>query len=343
VAQSRNLPLLPTVTVGSHAYPAWFLAALEEIRAGHYGTTDRREAYDDAVNVAVLDQTQAGLDVISDGEMRRWNFIMSFFDRIEGLEELPRERRTGIYGYDAERLWRAVERLRVPSGLGLVEEYRYLRQIADRPTKVACPGPVTLTSLIRLSRGGQYRDRLELAADLVPAINAELRALVAEGADFLQIDEPAWVTIPAEAKPYVELFNAAVEGVDAKIALHVCFGNLNGRARGPRTYRPLFPALLEARCDQLIFEFANRQMDELSLWREFDIPHELGVGVIDVKSFWIETPEEVTGRLRRALDACPAERLYVYPDCGMFALPRWIARAKLFRLVEGTRAVRESL
>lgn len=336
-----SLPPLPVATVGSHAYPAWFLSALEEIKAGRYGTTDAREAYDDAVNVALIDQTQAGLDVISDGEMRRWNFIMSFFDRIAGLEQLPPERRVGIYGYDAERLWRAVDRVGVPGGLGLIEEFRYLKQVAgDRVTKVACPGAVTLTSMIKISRGGHYKNRIDLAADLVPAINAELKALVAEGATVLQIDEPAWVTIPTEAKPYVDLFNETIAGVDAKIVLHICFGNLNGRPRGPRTYRPLFPALLEARCDQLMLEFANRQMDELDLWREFDVPHELGAGVIDVKSFWIETPEEVAGRIERALAVCPAERLWIYPDCGMFSIPRWIAREKLFRLVEGTRLVR---
>lgn len=338
-----ELPLLPAVTVGSHAYPAWFLSALDEIKAGNYGTTDTREAYDDAVNLAVFDQNQAGLDVISDGEMRRWNFIMSFFDRIAGLEQLPPERKLGIYGYDAERLWRAVDRVQVPGGLGLVEEYRYLKTITDKPAKVACPGAVTLTSMIKISRGGHYKNRLDLAADLVPAINAELKALVAEGVRIVQIDEPAWVTIPSEADPYVDLFNATIEGVDAKVILHICFGNLNGRPRGPRTYRPLFPALLRAKCDQFMLEFANRQLDEIDLWREFDVPHELGAGVVDVKSFWIETPDEVAARIRRALEFCPAERLWIYPDCGLFSLPRWIGREKLFRLVAGTRQVRGTI
>lgn len=335
--------LLPTTVVGSHAYPSWFLTALEEIKQGRYGITDEREAMDDAVNAAILDQERAGVDLISDGEMRRWYFVQSFYRHMEGLERQPELRKVGVYGYDMPPRYRAVERITMPQGLGIVEEYQYARRVAQKPLKVTCPGPLTLGIHIQLHDTSVYKDRLELSWEFVSVVNRELKALVDEGADFLQIDEPSFAIIPGSAKDYLDLYNAAVEGVQAKIALHICFGNLGSRPRGPRRYAPLFPAFHEARADQFILEFANREMCEIEQVKAFCGEREVGLGVVDIKSFYVETAEEIAARIREALQYMPPEKVVITPDCGFFQLPRWLTVQKLRRMVEGTQLVRREL
>jgi len=134
-----------------------------------------------------------------------------------------------------------------------------------------------------------------------------------------------------------------VEGVKAKIAYHVCFGNLMSRPRGKRTYRPLFPAVLEAKCHQFVFEYANREMAEIDLWREVGVDREVACGVVDVKSFYVETPEDVAERLRLCAKHVPVEKLSAVPDCGFFPVPRWLAAQKIQRLVAGARLFRKEL
>jgi 5-methyltetrahydropteroyltriglutamate--homocysteine methyltransferase len=335
--------LLPTSVVGSYATPSWLYSALEDMRAGQYGQTDVRETFDDAVNMAIRDQERAGVDVITDGEMRRWMFVQGFYRRLRGLEPEEPLRKMGVYGYDSPVRYHPVEPVSAPDGLGIVEEYRYLKTQTDHPIKVTCPGPLTLGIHIRLKDARLYRDRLELSYGLAALINRELKQVVAEGADFLQIDEPSYAIIPGDARQWIELFNATVDGVPAKIALHICFGNLASRPRGKRSYRWLFPALLEARCDQLVLEFANREMAEIELWREFAPDKELGAGLVDVKSFYVETPEDIAERIRHTLRYVPAERLWINPDCGFFQLPRWLAALKLQHMVAGARLVRREL
>ena len=334
-------PLLPTTVVGSYAMPSWLWTAVGEIDKGNYGQTDAREAFDDAVNVAIMDQERAGVDIISDGEMRRWYFVQSFYRRMSGLEEEPPLRKVGLYGYDTPPRYRAVEKVTVPKGLGIVEEFEYARTHTKKRIKVTCPGPLTLT--IHVRPRGAYKSRLELAWEFAEVINAELKALVNAGADFIQIDEPSFAIIPGGLKEWVDLYNASVDGVDAKLALHVCFGNLGSRPRGKRTYRWMFPALLDARADQLVLEFANREMSESNLWKEFGVERELGAGVVDIKSFHVETAEDVAERIREILKYVPPEKLYVNPDCGFFQLPRWLSYLKLEALVAGTELVRREL
>jgi 5-methyltetrahydropteroyltriglutamate--homocysteine methyltransferase len=134
-----------------------------------------------------------------------------------------------------------------------------------------------------------------------------------------------------------------VEGVNAKIALHVCFGNLGSRPRGKREYGWMFPDLLKARCDQFVFEFANREMKEEDIYALAHIDREFGAGVVDVKSFWVEPPEEIAARIRTFLKYVPAEKLWITPDCGFFQLPRWLCAQKLKNMVAGTRIVRREL
>ena len=339
--ESKKLPLLPTTVIGSHATPSWLWTATAEIEQGNYGPTDISETFDDAVNAAILDQERAGVDIVSDGEMRRWYFVQSFYRRMEGLEDEPPLRKTGLYAYDSPPRYRTAGKVTVPEGLGIVEEFRYAKGQTDRPLKATCPGPLTLTMHIRPRDG--YKDRHELAWEFAAVINKELKALVEAGADYIQIDEPSFAIIPGEFEDWIQMYNATVEGVDAKLALHICFGNLSSRPRGKRTYRWMFPAVLEANAEQLVFEYSNREMSEHDLWSEFDVDRELGAGVIDVKSFYVEKPEDVAERIRLLLQHTPAEKLYVNPDCGFFQLPRWITQLKLKAMVEGTALVRAEL
>ena len=333
--------LLPTTVIGSYAMPGWLWTAVGEIDKGSYGETDVRETFDDAVNIAIMDQERAGVDIITDGEMRRWYFVQSFYKRMEGIVPDPPLRKVGLYGYDSPPRYHTVEKVTVPDGLGIVEEFKYTRAHTSRPLKATCPGPLTIT--IHLRPQEAYSDRLELAWEFTRVINRELKALVEAGADFIQIDEPSFAIMPGTVKDWVDLYNASVEGVDAKLALHVCFGNLTSRARGKRTYRWMFPELLDANAEQIVLEFANREMSESGLWSELGVERELGAGVVDIKSFYVETPEDVAERIRLLLEHVPAERLYLNPDCGFFQLPRWLSYLKLEALVAGTKIVRSEL
>jgi len=335
--------LLPTTVVGSHAYPSWFLTALEAIKNGDYGITDEREAFDDAVNAAILDQERAGVDIISDGEMRRWHFVQGFYQHMQGLERQPDLRKVGVYGYDMPPRYRAVERITVPDGLGIVEEYQYARRVATQPLKVTCPGPLTLGIHIQLHDTSVYKDRLELTWEFTGVVNSELKALVDAGATFIQIDEPSYAIIPGTPKDYLDIYHAAVQGVRAKLALHICFGNLASRPRGPRRYATLFPTFAEARADQFVLEFANREMREIERVRDFCGEREVGFGVVDIKSFYLEPATEIAARIREALHYIAPEKVYINPDCGFFQLPRWLTVRKLQRMVEGAKIVRHEL
>ena len=142
----------------------------------------------------------------------------------------------------------------------------------------------------------------------------------------------------------LEALTAAVRGVPAKLALHVCFGNAhNNSFATPRRYRPLYPAILDAKVDQFVFEYANREMAEIELWGEFPSDKEVAVGVIDVKAFRVETAEEIAARARLALKHVPAERLWLVPDCGLWETPRWVGVAKLRSMVEAAHIVRREL
>lgn len=337
----ETLPLLPTTVIGSYATPSWLWTAMDEIDKGNYGQTDIRETYDDAVNMAISDQERAGVDIISDGEMRRYFFVQSFTKRMTGIESDPPLRKVGPYGYDTPTRYHTVEKVTVPDGLGIVEEYRYARAHTAKPLKVTCPGPLTIGIHIRAKEG--YKDRLELAWEFAHVINAELKALAAEGADFIQLDEPSFAIILGSVRDWVDLYNACVDGVDAKHALHVCFGNLTSRPRGKRNYAWMMPDLLDVKAEQIVLEFANREMHESDLWKQFGIEKELGAGVVDVKSFYVESPEDVAERIRELLNYVPAEKLYISPDCGFFQLPRWLSYLKLKALVAGTAIVRREL
>jgi 5-methyltetrahydropteroyltriglutamate--homocysteine methyltransferase len=178
----------------------------------------------------------------------------------------------------------------------------------------------------------------------VAIVNAECRALVDAGADFIQIDEPHSGMYAGQAPQFALGVNRAVEGIGAKIAVHVCFGNLYGRPFQPvRSYRNVYAAVHEINASQIVLEYANRGMDDLPLWGELATDKELGAGVIDVKAFRAETAAEVAERIRAILRHVPADKLWLNPDCGFWETPRWATRLKLAALVEGARLARAQL
>src|SRR5680860_473310 len=309
-----ELPLLPASTAGSHSPTGWLLTAIDAIGRGEYGQDDVAEVMRDATDIAVLDQVRAGVDVITDGEMRRNDFNLGFYTRIEGIEPLPNRRLLGPEGHDQRGKWRVNEPISAPDGLGCLEDFAYVLSISDRTVKACVPGPFTLSG--RLETGAVYKDRIEAAWAFVPIVNAECKALVDAGATLIQVDEPSAVVYPDCLPDCVELFNAAVEGVDAGIASHLCFGNFRGRPVAQRSYRPLFPKLFEMKINQYILEFANREMAGIELWQEFPNDRELAVGVVDVKNYWCETPDVVAARIRKALHHVDPDKLWIVPDCG---------------------------
>ena len=334
--------LLPTSVVGSHGLPGWVWLAREAMEAGRMGAIDTRELMEDATQAALLDQERAGVDVVSTGEMMRVRFIIGFYDRIRGLRALPAPRQLGQPLWDTNTPFEVVEKISAPQGLGIVEEFKLASELTRKRIKATVPGPYTL--LVPLKLGGAYHDRDTLLADLVGIVNAECKALAAVGADFIQIDEPHHGMYAGSVPQVAKGINKAIDGVNAKIAVHVCFGNLYGRPfSAVRDYRNVFPTLHEIHASQIVLEFANRGMEEAARWKEFPKDKELGAGVIDVKAFRAETAEDVAERARMFLKHIAPDKLWLNPDCGFWETPRWVVKRKLTALVEGARLVRKEL
>lgn len=338
-----TLPLLPVTVIGSWSFPGWYAKFCDDV-ARHpemFGIDDREEALSDAVRLAVDDQLRAGADIITDGEMQRVDFNLGFYDRLTGLQPLPPGRRWGPPAHDQRSRYLCTAPLAAPRGLGLVEEFHRLRKFTSAPNKVPVPGPFTLAGC--LQGGTVYRDRDALAEALVAIVNREMKDLVMEGVNFIQLDEPSFACHPEQPEKFLDLIARTVAGVQAKISLHMCFGNYRGRAVGRRSYRPLFPHLAQAAVQQLALEFASREMAEIELARDIHPPMELAVGLVDVKNTWIEPPELVAERLRLTLQFIEPERVQVTPDCGFSQTARSIGRGKLANLAAGVRLVRQSL
>jgi 5-methyltetrahydropteroyltriglutamate--homocysteine methyltransferase len=337
------LPLLPATVIGSWAFPGWYARFCDDAARSPelFGSDDRDEAVRDAVRLAVDDQLRAGVDIITDGEMQRVDFNLGFYDRLAGVEPLPPTRRWGPPAHDQRSRYVCVGPLGAPNGLGLVEEYRRLRAVTDRPVKVPIPGPFTLAGC--LQGGGVYQGRAEITEALLPLVNREMKELVGAGVDFIQLDEPSFACHPDHPEKFLDLIARAVDGVRAKVSLHMCFGNYRGRAVGWRSYAPLFPHLARAAVGQLALEFASREMAEIELARQIRPPMELAAGLVDVKNTWVEPPELVAERLRLVLRHVDAERVHVTPDCGFSQTARFVACRKLASMVEGVRRVRREL
>ena len=339
------LPLLPTTVVGSYALPSWIYAADDWMQRGLYGPIDTEETFNDAVDRAIQDQEKAGVDIISDGEMRRRGFVQGFVHKISGLKNVGAPRKVGESGIDQEPVYETVGEVTVGNGMGIVEEFEYLHANTKKPTKVAVPGAFAITAWYKPVEF--YKDRNELAAAFVPALKDEIRRLAAAGAKFIQVDEPSIPGYGADHhKPQdvAKLFNECIEGVKGvKFSMHICFGTHKKIAYAKRSYKDFFPAILDAKADQFVLEFANREMSEVERLKEWLPDRDLIAGVVDVRNHYIETPEDVAERIRALVKHFPAERLYLSPDCGMRRVIRYRAFQKLKSLVEGARIVRREL
>ena len=336
------LPKLPTSVVGSHGLPGWVWLAREAMDQDRLGQSDLRELMEDATLVALADQERAGVDVVSTGEMMRVRFIIGFYDHITGIKTLPAPRKLGQPLWDTNTPFEVTDKIAAPHGLGIIEEFKLAHSLTDRPIKATVPGPYTL--LVPLKLGGGYRDRDTLLADLVAIVNAECKALVAVGADFIQIDEPHHGMYAGAMPDVARGINRAMDGVAAKLAVHVCFGNLYGRPfSAVRDYRNVFQTVNDIHASQIVLEFANRGMEDLAQLEAWPRDKELGAGVIDVKAFRSETGADVAERIRNILRYVPADRLWLNPDCGFWETPRWVCQRKLRALVDGARSVRKEL
>lgn len=330
-----KLPILPTMMVGSYSMPGWLERLKTDYFARRISRHDLDEIHDAVVKAAIKDQEMAGLDVVTDGELRRDNLIDYFVERLPGVQ-IDRSSKKFYYDfYDSE----VVGKIPMAS-LGLADDFKFLLANTERQAKICITGPHSLTKRIR---NKYYPSEEALATDIARVMNMELKELVKAGATYIQIDEPYYSGFPEDINWGVGVLNTLVEGVNAKLAVHICYGNRYGKPSWEGSYRYLFPKILGAKVQQLSLEFARRGGEDLELFREFSAPFELGAGVIDVKNQAVETPEIVAERIRKTLQVVPAERVVILPDCGLFHLPRDVAFAKLQSMVDGTKIVRKEL
>jgi 5-methyltetrahydropteroyltriglutamate--homocysteine methyltransferase len=338
---------LRTSVIGSYPFPGWLEFSAQHLE--QFGAADLREMQDDAAMVAIQDQLAAGLDVITDGEQTRFDFNLSFYGFIQGIAlEAASPRRFGPPAHDQRGKHEIVGDLLAPRGLGVVEEFHRLQRLAGQSgkrLKVSVPGPYTLSG--RLAPNRQYKDRYAITEALLPIVRQEVADLVAAGAEEICIDEPSMSCygFREDTKHFVDIFNRTVEsGYDrARICTHLCFGNFKGHPVGYRKYAPLFPSFLDLHCDEVHVEMANREYAELAIIGEIAKRTDVAVGIIDVKSYYIESPQNIAEAVKACLEHAPAERLVFAPDCGLSQTARWAAKQKLANLVAGVEIVRASL
>jgi 5-methyltetrahydropteroyltriglutamate--homocysteine methyltransferase len=326
--------LLPTTVVGSYSVPEW----LERLKTEYYqrriSAQHLAEIHEVAIKAAVKDQELAGIDIVSDGELRRDNDVDYFLARIPGVHITQRAKTDYFDYYDAE----ITRPLPDGPGLGLASDFRFTRQLTGKPIKFSFTGPFSLSRRIRDSA---YKDHGDLVRALAKRLNTEARELAEAGADLLQIDEPFLAGYPEHVELAIEAVNIVTQDVPATWALHVCYGNRYARPSWEGHYDFLFPVVQAARVDQIVLEFARKGLDDLRLIRGWD--RWLGFGVIDVKTSQVETAELVADRIRRALEYLPADRLMINPDCGLRHLAPEVARQKLRAMVAGAALVRNEL
>ncbi|MGH3071267.1 MAG: uroporphyrinogen decarboxylase family protein [Gaiellaceae bacterium] len=334
-------PLVTTV-VGSYPQPSWLIdrdrlgeLLPPRVRARELWRVPERlleEAQDDATRLAVADMERAGVDVISDGEMRRESYSNRFATALDGVD-LERSGvaldRTGRES-PVPRIAGPVRRTRPVE----VRDVEFLRALTGRRIKITVPGPFTMT---QQAQNDHYPDDRSLALAYAEAVNEELRDLKAAGADVVQIDEPYLQARPEAAREYaVEAIDRALAGIEGETVLHTCFGYAHVVHDKPSGY-PFLRELNDCAATHVSLEVAEPGLDEEVLR---DLPGKtIVLGVLDLGSADVETPELVAERIRRALEVVPRERLVVAPDCGMKYLPRERAFRKLEAMVAGARLV----
>ena len=327
-----------TTVVGSYPQPEWLIDRERlgdrlppRIRARELWRVDEpwlEQAQDDATRLAVQDMVDAGVDVVTDGEMRRESYSNRFATALDGVD-LDRPGvaldRTG-HENPVPRVVGPIRRTRPVE----VRDVEFLRSLTDRRIKITVPGPFTMT---QQAQNDHYPDERSLALAYADAVNEELRDLKAAGADVVQIDEPYLQARPEPAREYaLEAIDRALDGIEGDTVLHTCFGYAHIVHDRPSGY-PFLAELDACRATHLSLEAAQPDLDPEGLRA---LPSKvILLGVLDLGSTEVERPEVVAGRLRRALAVVPPERLVAAPDCGMKYLPRERAFAKLQALVEG--------
>lgn len=339
--------LLPTMLVGSFPQPEWLIDRAK--LAGRFPPRVRArelwripesflaEAQDDATIVAIRAQEEAGIDIVTDGEIRRESYSNRFATALEGVDlDNPGTAldRSG-HPNPVPRVVGPIRRLRPVE----VDDLRFLKAHTTRPVKITVPGPFTMAQQAQIDAYGGSR---ELAAmDYATAVNEEIRDLFAAGADVVQIDEPYMQARPEEARAYgLAALNRALDGVTGTTAVHICFGYAAIIHARPEAYSFL-PELAGCSCRQVSIETAQSNLDCSVL---ATLPgKKIVLGVIDLSTHEVETPEIVAARIRRALPYVAAQNLIVAPDCGMKYLPRESAIGKLKSMVAGAAIVRGEL
>jgi 5-methyltetrahydropteroyltriglutamate--homocysteine methyltransferase len=338
--------LLPTTLVGSYPQPEWLIDRAKlagrfppRVRARELWRVDAQfldQAQDDATILAIRDQERAGLDIITDGEIRRESYSNRFATALDGVDiDNP--------GVALDRsghpnpVPRVVGKIRRRHAVE-VRDVAFLRANTDRPIKMTVPGAFTMA---QQAQDDFYKDEVALALDYADAVNAEIKDLFAAGADIVQIDEPYMQARPEKAKKFgVEVLNRALAGVTGTTAVHICFGYAAIIHERPSGYSFL-PELAGAAARQVSIETAQSHLDCAVLGR---LPGKtILLGVIDLADMTVETPATVAERIRRGLAHVAPERVVVAPDCGMKYLPREIAFGKMRAMVDGAAIVRQEL
>lgn len=338
--------LLPTSLVGSYPQPDWLVDRENlrgrfppRVRALELWRVDAKYlagAQDDATLLAIRDQERAGLDIITDGEMRRESYSNRFATALEGVD----------IDNPGTALDRSGHPNPVPRVAGKVRrkhpvevrDVEFLRANTGRMIKMTVPGPFTMS---QQAQNDFYEHQAEMAMDYAAAVNAEIKDLFAAGADFVQVDEPYMQARPEKAREFgLDALNAALDGVEGTTAVHICFGYAAIIHERPEGYSFL-PEFHQCSCNQVSIETAQSNLDTAVLET---LPDKTVIlGVIDLEDMTVEKPETVAERIRRALPHCPAERIIVAPDCGMKYLPRDVAYGKMEAMVEGAAIVRREL
>src|SRR5262249_41264896 len=267
-ATLMTLPILPTSVVGSYSMPGWLERLKTEYFARRISRQDLDEIHDAVVKATIKDQEIAGIDVITDGELRRDNMIDYFVERMAGVQFDRSSKKFYSDFYDSE----VIAKLPL-APLGLSDDFRFLLANTERATKICLTGPHMLAKRIR---NKHYPTEEAFAFTIASVLNLELKELVKAGARLIQIDEPYISGFPEDLDWEVRAVNTLAEGVDAKIALHICYGNRYGKPSWEGSYRYLFPRILDAKVHQLTLEFARRGGEDLDLFREFPSSFEIG-------------------------------------------------------------------
>jgi 5-methyltetrahydropteroyltriglutamate--homocysteine methyltransferase len=338
--------LLPTTLVGSYPQPEWLID--REKLAGRFPPRVRAkelwrvpepylaDAQNDATLIAIRAQEDAGLDIITDGEIRRESYSNRFATALDGVDlDNPGTAldRSG-HPNPVPRITGTIKRRHAVE----VDDIRFLRAHTKKQTKITVPGPFTM---LQQAQNDFYASDEEAAMDYAAAVNEEIRDLFAAGADYVQIDEPYMQARPEKARAYgLKALNRALEGITGTTIVHICFGYAAIIHQRPSGYSFL-PELADCRCQQVSIETAQSSLDCSVLAK---LPgKQILLGTIDLSDMKVESAETVAARIRRALPFVAAENILVATDCGMKYLPREVANGKMRAMVEGANIVREEL